>query len=253
LATGNVHNIAGTEADPSSPWGSRPAIRFLWSLLALGPHPPSNRSCDSLTSSVGRLVPQPLPRGGNLADTGSRTRPRASVGVARLAGGAAWGRVAGETVRGASKAPPRAVAGTRPARSTLRPPIHARARGAAAWASIRGSLGRPLGRNRLHTGAPPGLRSRAHAPRALASRDEFCPPPVTAYEHAVRRWPVLPGSSIPSSSCALPPTVELFPPLPPVWHAGGCTPCPPATVECFPLLPLAWRAGGRPPPPPCYR
>jgi len=71
------------------------------------------------------------------------------------------------------------------------------------------------------------LRSRARAPRARASRDAFCRPPVTAYEHAVRRRPVLPGSSIPSSSCAHPPTVESFPPLPPAWHAGGCTPTPP--------------------------
>jgi len=155
-------------------------IRVLLSLLALGPHPSSNRSCGSLTSSVGRLVPQPYPRGGDLADTGARTRPRASVGVARLVGGSLWGRVAGEAVRGASSAPPRAVAGTRPARSTLRPPICARARGAAAWAVIRGSLGLLLGRHQLHGGAPPGLRSRARAPRALASRDAFCRPPATA-------------------------------------------------------------------------
>jgi len=117
-------------------------FRLLWSLLALGPHPPSNRSCGSLTSSVGRLVPQPLPRGGDLADTGARTKPRASVSVARLVGDDGWGRVAEEAVRAALKAPPRAVAGTRPSRSTLRPPIHARARGAASWAAIRGSLGR---------------------------------------------------------------------------------------------------------------
>jgi len=201
-------------------------IRLLWSLLALGPHPPSNRSCGSLTSSVGRLVPQPIPRGGDLADTGARTRLRAKVGVARIVGGAAWGRVAGEAVWGASKAPPRAVSGTRPARSTLRPPIHARARGAAAWAAIGGSLGRPLRRHRLDGGAPLGLRSRAGAPRARASRDAFCRPPATAYEHAVRRRPVLPGSSIPSSSCAHPSTVEFFPPLPPAWHAGGCPPPP---------------------------
>jgi len=131
-------------------------IRLLWFLLALGPHPPSNQSCGSLTSSLGRLVPQPLPQGGDLADTGARTRPRASVGVARLVGGAARGRVAGEAVRGASNAPPRAVAGARPARSTLRSPIHAGARGAAAWATIRGYLGRRLGSHRLHGGSPLG-------------------------------------------------------------------------------------------------
>ena len=38
-------------------------IRLLWFLLALGRDPTSNQSCGSLTSSVGRLVPQPLPRG----------------------------------------------------------------------------------------------------------------------------------------------------------------------------------------------
>ena len=245
LAAGNVRRNVGREADPSSPGGSRPVIRLLWFLLALGPHPPSNPSCGSLTSSVGRLVPQPLPRGGDLADTGARTRPRASVGVARLVGGAVWGRVAGEAVRGASKAPPRAVAGTRPARSTLRPPIHARVRRGAAWAAIRGSLGRPLGRHRLHGGAPPGLlRSRARAPRARASRDAFCRPPATAYEHAVRRRPVLPGSFNPSSSCAHPPTVEFFPPCPPAWHAGGRPPYSPATVELFQPLPPALHAGG---------
>jgi len=156
LAVGNVRQNVGREADPSSTECRRPLIRLLWFLLALGPHPPSNRSCGSLTSSVGRLMPQPLPRGGDLANTGARTRPRASVGVARLVGGAARGHVAGEVVRGASNAPPRAVAGTRPARSTLRPPINARARGAAARVAIRGSLGRPLGRNQLHGGAPPG-------------------------------------------------------------------------------------------------
>ena len=94
LATGNVQRTVGREADPSSPGVSRPVIRLILSLLAPGPHPPSNRSYGSLMSSAGRLVPQPLPRGGDLADTGARTRPRASVGVARLVGGAAWGRVA---------------------------------------------------------------------------------------------------------------------------------------------------------------
>jgi len=73
-------------------------IRLLWSLLAVGPHLLSNWSCGCLTASVGRLVPQPLPRGGDLADTGAPTRPRASIGVARLVGGAVWGRVAGEAV-----------------------------------------------------------------------------------------------------------------------------------------------------------
>jgi len=34
--------------------------------------------------------------------------------------------------------------------STIRPPTHARARGPAAWAAIRGSLGRALGRHRKH-------------------------------------------------------------------------------------------------------
>jgi len=247
LAAGNVRGDVGREADPSSPGGSRPVIRLLWFLLALGPHTPSNRSCGSLRSSVGWLVPQPLPRGGDLAHTGARTRPHASVGVARLVGGAAWGRVAGEAVRGASSAPPRAVAGTRPARSTLRPPMHARARGAAAWAAIRGSLGRPLGRHRLHGGAPPGRRSRARAPRARASREAFCRPLATAYEHAVRRRPVLPGSFIPTSFCAHPPAVDFFPPLQPAWLSGGRLPHPLWSPAGCRVHSGAWLS---PPPPP---
>jgi len=101
------------------------------------------------------------------------------------------------------------------ARSTLRHPIHARARGAAAWDVICSSLGRPLGRHRPHGGAPPGLRSRARAPRARASRVACCRPPATAYDHAVRRRLVLPLSFIPTTFRTHPPTVEFFPPLPP--------------------------------------
>jgi len=44
LAAGNVQRYVGREADPSSPGVRRPMIRFLWSLLAPGPTPPSNRS-----------------------------------------------------------------------------------------------------------------------------------------------------------------------------------------------------------------
>ena len=195
-------------------------IRYLWSLLVPGPHLPSNRSYGSLTSSVGLLVPQPLPRGVDLADTGARTRPHPSLCVGRLMGGAAWGLVAGEAVRGASNAPFRAVAGTHPARSTPRPLIHDRTRKATAWAAIRGSLGRPLRRRRLHRGAPPGRRSRARAARARASRGSLDRPPATAYENAVRQRPVLPGAFFSTSSCAHPPTVEFFPPLPPACHAS---------------------------------
>jgi len=149
LAAGIVRRYVGREADPVSPGGSRPVIRFLWSLLALGPHPLSNRSCGNLTSSVGRLAPQPLPRRGVLADTGAGTRPRASVGVARLVGGAVWGRVAGEAVRGASKAPPRAVAGT--SRSQHPAPPHPRTR----------SRGRRVGSHPQLVGAPLGPPSAA--------------------------------------------------------------------------------------------
>jgi len=140
----------------------------------------------------------------------------------------------------------------RRARSNLRPTIHARARGAAASAAIRSSMGCPLGRNQLHRGAPLGLRSRASAPRALASRDAFCRPPAT-YERAVRRRPVLPRSFILTSACAHPPTVEFFPPLLSARHAGGRPPHLPATVEFFPPFPPAWHAGGGSPPSPCYR
>ena len=89
LAAGNVHRYVRREVDPSSPGVSRPVVRFLWSLLSPGPHPPFNWSYGSLTSSVARRVPQPLPRGGDYIDAGARTRPRASVGAARLVGGAA--------------------------------------------------------------------------------------------------------------------------------------------------------------------
>jgi len=132
--------------------------------------------------------------------------------------------------------------------STLRPPIHARARGAAAWDAIRGSLGRPLGRHRPHGGAPPGLRSRARAPRARASRVACCRPLATAYEHAVRRRLLLPRSFIPTTSGTHPPTIEFFPPLPPAWDAGGCPPRPLGTVEFLPLCRRLWTPAAAPPP-----
>jgi len=164
LAAGNVQRYVGREADPSSPGVSRPVIRLLWSLLAPGPHPPSNRSYGSLTSSVARLVPQPLPRGGDLADTGARTRPRASVGVARLVDGAAWGCVAGEAVRGASNAPPRAVSGTPPARAGPQHPAPPDPR--------TRTRGRRVGCHPRLVGAPPGPPSAARggAPWAAVAR-----------------------------------------------------------------------------------
>ena len=122
------------------------------------------------------------------------------------------------------------------ARSTLRPPIHARARGAAARGAIRGSLGRPLGRHRLYGGALPGLRSRARAPRVRASRVACCRPPATAYEHAVRRRLVFPRSFIPTTSRTHPPTAEFFPPLALAWDAGGCPPSPLWYRCVFPAL-----------------
>jgi len=164
LAAGNVHRYVGREADPSSPGVSRPVIRFLWSLLAPGLPPPSNWSKGSLTSSVARRVPQPLPRGGDLVDTGARTRPRASVGVARLVGSAAWGRVAERAVRGASNAPPWAVSGTPPARAGPQHPAppHPRTR----------TRGRSAGCHPRLVGAPPGPPSavRRGAPWAAVAR-----------------------------------------------------------------------------------
>ena len=238
LAAGKVHRNVGREAYPSSGGVSRPVIRLLWSLLAPGPPPPSNRSKGSLMSSVARRVPQPLSRGGDLVETGHARGP-VPVSVWRASWAALRGAV---SQRGPFGEPQMHLPGRSRAhlplgraRSTLRPPIHARAREAEAWDAIRGSLGPPLGRHRPHGGAPPGLRSRACAPRARASRVACCRPPATAYEHAVRQWLVLPCSFIPATSRTHPPPVDFFPPLPPAWDTGGCPPSPSATVEFFPL------------------
>ena len=136
------------------------------------------------------------------------------------------------------------------ARSILRPPIHARARGAAAWDAIRGSLGLPVGLHRPHGGAPVGLRSRPRAPRALASRVACCRPPATAYEHAFRQRPVLPRSFIPTRSRTHPPTVEFFPLFPPARDAGGCPPPLPCYRCEYPALSagVARRRPSLPPP-----
>jgi len=78
------------------------------------------------------------------------------------------------------------------ARGTLRPPTHARARGAAARAAIRGSSGRPWPAIGSTRGRPLGCgRALGLCARVLLV-SACCRPPATAFEHAVRRRPVLP-------------------------------------------------------------
>jgi len=251
-AAGNVQRHVGREADPSSPGVSRPVIRLLWSLLAPGPPPPP---------IIRRAASRQAWRGGCLSrfhEAGiSPTQGHARGPVPVSVWCASWAALRGAVWQSRPFGEPqmhlpgrsRAHLPLGRARSTLRPPIHARARMAAAWDAIHGSLGRPLGRHRPHGVAPSGLRSRARAPRALVSRVACCRPPATAYEHAVRRRPVLARSFIPPRSRTHPPTVEFFPPLPPAWDAGGCAPPPPPPPPTVHPLPpprgAAGRTGGR--------
>jgi len=154
-------DILERKLNRAPPGVTRPMVRFLWSLVATGPHPASNRSSGALVSRAGWVVHQPLPRGGDLADMGARTRPCASVKVTCIVGGAAWRLFSGEAVRGGSNAHPGAVSGTPllwRARSTPRSPLQ-RTR---ATGSCSGGHPRLL---RSLPGEASRLRSRADALR----------------------------------------------------------------------------------------
>jgi len=174
----SVGQFTGREVHPGV---TRPDGQFALVPVGDRPAPLSNRFNWALVSCVGWLLPQRLPRGGDMADKGARTRPCASAGVTGLVSGAAWRCVPRQAVRGASNARPRAVSGS--------PPALARPQHPAPSAPTPTRDGALLGRASVAPrGAPWGGLSAAVARCrfARASCHALFRPPASAYGHAVR-------------------------------------------------------------------